>query len=131
MNYKIKVYYEDTDASGRVYHSNYLKYLERGRSEFLYKLDYNHQNLMQSQNFYFVVKHIDIDFKLPAYFEDILNVKTTINEISKVKIIFHQSIFREKDLLIDSEILVTPVNNKGKIQKIPIEMLKNLQSEKI
>ena len=131
MNYKIKVYYEYTDASGRVYHSNYLKYLERGRSEFLYKYDYNHQNLMQSQNFYFVVKHIDIDFKLPAYFEDILNVKTIINEISKVKIIFHQSIFREKDLLIDSEILVTPVNNKGKIQKIPIEMLKNLQSEKI
>ena len=41
MNYKIKVYYEDTDASGRVYHSNYLKYLERGRSEFLYKLGYN------------------------------------------------------------------------------------------
>jgi len=51
MNYKIKVYYEDTDASGRVYHSNYLKYLERGRSEFLYKLGYNHQNLLQSLNF--------------------------------------------------------------------------------
>jgi len=131
MNYKIKVYYEDTDASGRVYHSNYLKYLERGRSEFLYKLGYNHQNLLQSLNFYFVVKHIDIDFKLPAYFEDILNVKTTINEISKVKIIFHQSIFREKDLLIDSEILITPVNNKGKIQKIPIEMLEKLQKEKL
>ena len=131
MNYKIKVYYEDTDASGRVYHSNYLKYLERGRSEFLYNLDYNHQNLMQSQNFYFVVKHIDIDFKLPAYFEDVLNVKSTINEISKVKIIFHQSIFREKDLLIDSEILITPVNNKGKIQKIPIEMLEKLQKEKL
>ena len=86
---------------------------------------------MRSQNFYFVVKHIDIDFKLPAYFEDILNVKTIINEISKVKIIFHQSIFREKDLLIDSEILITPVNNKGKIQKIPIEMLEKLQKEKL
>ena len=75
MNYKIKVYYEDTDASGRVYHSNYLKYLERGRSEFLYKLGYNHQNLLQSLNFYFVVKHIDIDYKLPAYFEDMLDVE--------------------------------------------------------
>tara|TARA_B100001057_G_scaffold159447_1_gene160136 strand:+ start:84 stop:344 length:261 start_codon:yes stop_codon:yes gene_type:complete len=86
---------------------------------------------MQSQKFYFVVKYIDIDFKLPAYFEDILNVKSTINEISKVKIIFHQSIFREKNLLIDSEILITPVNNKGKIQKIPIEMLEKLQKEKL
>ena len=131
MNYKIKVYYEDTDASGRVYHSNYLKYLERGRSDFLYKLGYNHQNLLQSLNFYYVVKHIDIDFKLPAYFEDILDVETKIHEISKVKIIFNQSIFREKNLLIDSKILITPVNDKGKIVKMPIEMLDKLQLSKI
>ena len=131
MNYKIKVYYEDTDASGRVYHSNYLKYLERGRSEFLYKLGYNHKNLLQSLNFYFVVKHIDIDFKLPAYFEDFLYVKTEINEITKVKIFFNQSIYREKDLLIDSKILITPVNDKGKIVKMPIEMLEKLQLPKI
>ena len=127
MNYKIKVYYEDTDASGRVYHSNYLKYLERGRSEFLYKLGYNHKNLLQSLNFYFVVKHIDIDFKIPAYFEDILDVKTTIYELTKVKIIFSQYIYREKELLIDSKILITPVNDKGKIVKMPIEMLEKLQ----
>ena len=123
--------YRDTDASVRVYHSNYLKYLERGRSEFLYKLGYNHQNLLQSLNFYFVVKHIDIDFKLPAYFEDILDVETKIHVISKVKIIFHQSIFREKDLLIDSKILITPVNENGKIVKMPIEMLDKLQLSKI
>ena len=131
MNYKIKVYYEDTDVSGRVYHSNYLKYLERGRSEYLYKLGYNHKNLLQTLNFYFVVKHIDIDFKIPAYFEDILDVKTTIYELTKVKIIFSQSIYREKELLIDSKILITPVNDKGKIVKMPIEMLEKLQLPKI
>ena len=130
-SYFCKVYYEDTDATGRVYHSNYLKYLERGRSEFLYKLGYNHKNLLQSLNFYFVVKHVDIDFKLPAYFEDILDVKTKINEITKVKIIFNQSIFREKDLLIDSKILIIPVNDKGKIVKMPVEMLEKLQLPKI
>ena len=131
MNYKIKVYYEDTDVSGRVYHSNYLKYLERGRSEYLYKLGYNHKNLLQTLNFYFVVKHIDIDFKIPAYFEDILDVKTTIYELTKVKIIFSQSIYREKELLIDSKILITPVNDKGKIVKMPIEILEKLQLPKI
>lgn len=108
-----------------------LKYLERGRSEFLYKLGYNHQDLLQSLNFYFVVKHIDIDFKLPAYFEDILDVETKIDQISKVKIIFNQSIFREKNLLIDSKILITPVNDNGKIVKMPIEMLDKLQLSKI
>ena len=94
-------------------------------------MGYNHQNLLQSLNFYFVVKHIDIDYKLPAYFEDMINVETKIHVISKVKIIFHQSIFREKDLLIDSKILITPVNDNGKIVKMPIEMLEKLQLAKI
>ena len=78
-----------------------------------------------------MVKQIDIHFKLPAYFEDILDVETKIHEISKVKIIFNQSIFREKNLLIDSKILITPVNDKGKIVKMPIEMLDKLQLSKI
>ena len=56
-----------------------------------------------------------------------LDVETKIYEISKVKMIFHQSIIREKDLLIDSKILITPVNDNGKIVKMPIEMLEKLQ----
>ena len=60
-----------------------------------------------------------------------LDVETKIHKISKVKIIFHQSIIREKDLLIDSKILITPVNDKGKIIKMPIEMLDKLQLSKI
>ena len=67
---KIKVYYEDTDASGRVYHSNYLKYFERGRTDFLYRLGFNHKTLLERYELYFVVKTCDINFKKPAYFED-------------------------------------------------------------
>ena len=63
--------------------------------------------------------------------DSILDVETKIHEISKVKIIFHQSIIREKDLLIDSKILITPINDKGKIVKMPIEMLDKLQLSKI
>ena len=73
---KIKVYYEDTDASGRVYHSNYLKYFERARSDFLYNLGFNHKNLLEKYKLYFVVKSCHIDFKQPAYFEDELLVET-------------------------------------------------------
>ena len=87
---KIKVYYEDTDASGRVYHSNYLKYFERGRSDFLYNLGFNHKILLEKYKLCFVVKSCFIDFKLPAYFEDELLVETKVEEISKVKILFHQ-----------------------------------------
>ena len=60
-----------------------------------------------------------------------LDVETKIYETSKVKIIFHQSIIREKDLLIDSKILITPVNDKGKIVKMPVDMLEKLQLSKI
>ena len=85
MNTKINVYYEDTDASTRVYYANYLKYLERGRRIF-YKLGFNHKNLFNEYNFYFVVKSCYINYLKPAHFEDILEVKTKILNISKAKL---------------------------------------------
>ena len=69
---KFRVYYEDTDASGRVYHANYLKYLERGRSNLIYQSKYNHQELLKKFNIIFVVKKLNINYLRPAFFEDIL-----------------------------------------------------------
>ena len=123
MNTKIKVYYEDTDASSRVYYANYLKYLERGRSDFLYKLGFNHKNLFNEFNFYFVVKSCYINYLKPAHFEDILEVKTKILYISKAKIEFSQTIFRENILLLDSKVTIVSVDKFGKIFKMPNEML--------
>ena len=120
---KIKVYYEDTDASGRVYHSNYLKYFERGRTDFLYRLGFNHKTLLERYELYFVVKACDINFKKPAYFEDELVVKTNIEKISKVKIIFHQMLKKENVIIVDSKITITSININGKITKMPNEML--------
>ena len=120
---KIKVYYEDTDASGRVYHSNYLKYFERGRTDFLYRLGFNHKTLLERYELYFVVKACDINFKKPAYFEDELVVVTNIEKISKVKIIFHQMLKKENVIIVDSKITITSININGKITKMPNEML--------
>ena len=120
---KIKVYYEDTDASGRVYHSNYLKYFERGRTDFLYRLGFNHKTLLERYELYFVVKACDINFKKPAYFEDELVVETNIKKISKVKIIFHQMLKKENVIIVDSKITITSININGKITKMPNEML--------
>ena len=75
MNIKVKVYYEDTDASARVYYANYLKYLERGRSDFLYKFGFDHKNLLNKFNFYFVVKSCNVEYIKPTVFEDTLKVK--------------------------------------------------------
>ena len=129
MNTKIKVYYEDTDASTRVYYANYLKYLERGRSDFLYKLGFNHKNLFNEYNFYFVVKSCNIEYLKPAYFEDILEVKTKILNISKAKIEFTQTIHRENILLVDSKVTIVSVDKYGKILKMPNEMLEILDKK--
>ena len=129
MNTKIKVYYEDTDASTRVYYANYLKYLERGRSDFLYKLGFNHKNLFNEFNFYFVVKSCNIEYLKPAHFEDILEVKTKILNISKAKIEFSQTILRKNNLIVDSKVTIVSVDKYGKIFKMPNEMLEILEQK--
>ena len=119
---KIRVYYEDTDASGRVYHANYLKYLERGRSNLIYQSKYNHQELFKKFNIIFVVKSLNINYLKPAFFEDIIEVQTSLNLLSRVKLNFNQKLIRNNDLLVDAEVIVIPINTSGKIIKLNEEL---------
>ena len=128
---KVKVYYEDTDASGRVYYSNYLKYLERGRTDFLSSLGFSHKELYDNNKIYFVVKTCNIEYVKPANFEDILEIKSSIVNFSKAKIEFNQKILRDNQLLIDSKILIVSINTKNKISKMPSEMLEILAQHQI
>ena len=125
---KFRVYYEDTDASGRVYHANYLKYLERGRSNLIYQFKYNHQELLKKFNIIFVVKNLNINYLRPAFFEDILEVQTSINQLSRVKLNFNQKIFRNTELLVDAEVIVIPVNIEGKIIRLNEELFSFLKT---
>lgn len=125
---KFRVYYEDTDASGRVYHANYLKYLERGRSNLIYQSKYNHQELLKKFNTIFVVKNLNINYLRPAFFEDILEVQTSINQLSRVKLNFNQKIFRNTELLVDAEVIVIPVNIEGKIIRLNEELFSFLKT---
>ena len=125
---KFRVYYEDTDASGRVYHANYLKYLERGRSNLIYQSKCNHQELLEKFNIIFVVKNLNINYLRPAFFEDILEVQTSINQLSTVKLNFNQKIFRNTELLVDAEVIVIPVNIEGKIIRLNEELYSFLKT---
>ena len=125
---KFRVYYEDTDASGRVYHANYLKYLERGRSNLIYQSKYNHQELLKKFNIIFVVKNLNINYLRPAFFEDILEVQTSLNQLSRIKLNFNQKIFRHTELLVDSEVMVIPVNTEGKIIRLDEELFSFLKT---
>ena len=125
---KFRVYYEDTDASGRVYHANYLKYLERGRSNLIYQSKYNHQELLKKFNIIFVVKNLNINYLRPAFFEDILEVQTSLNQLSRVKLNFNQKILRHTELLVDAEVMVIPVNIEGKIIRLDEELFSFLKT---
>tara|TARA_Y100001970_G_scaffold115104_1_gene143468 strand:+ start:2152 stop:2541 length:390 start_codon:yes stop_codon:yes gene_type:complete len=125
---KFRVYYEDTDASGRVYHANYLKYLERGRSNLIYQSKYNHQELLKKFNIIFVVKNLNINYLRPAFFEDILEVQTSLNQLSRVKLNFNQKILRHTELLVDAEVMVIPVNTEGKIIRLDEELFSFLKT---
>ena len=124
---KFRVYYEDTDASGRVYHANYLKYLERGRSNLIYQSKYNHQELLKKFNIIFVVKNLNINYLRPAFFEDILEVQTSLNQLSRVKLNFNQKILRHTELLVEAEVIVIPVNIEGKIIRLNEELFSFLK----
>ena len=128
---EFKVYYEDTDASGRVYHANYLKFFERGRTDLIYQTKYTHEILLDKFNIFFVVKECSIEFKQPAFFEDTIKVVSKIDQLSRVKIKFNQKIYRESNLLVQASVLVIPVNSSGKISKLPNELYFFLEKLKI
>ena len=105
----IRIYYEDTDSGGVVYYANYLKYCERGRTEFLRNLGFKQQELMQ-QNVVFVVRKATVDYKLPARLDDEITVVTDIERIKRVSIIFKQTIKRKNDTLCQAEVVIACVN---------------------
>lgn len=118
----IRVYYEDTDFSGRVYHANYLKFCERGRTDFLRVNNIHHQRLARLEKpLFFVVRHMDIDFLAGAKIDDILSVKTKLVLLKGVKFILHQSIECDGVLMFEAKVTCAIVNAAGKPSRIDKE----------
>ena len=97
FNWPIRVYYEDTDSAGVVYHSNYLRFMERARTEWLRELGYTHNRLSEEENLVFVVSSMNIDFKRPAYFDELLNVNCRITELRGSSLVFEQIVINDAD----------------------------------
>ena len=119
FNHNIKVYYEDTDAGGIVYYANYLKYLERARTEALVKIDLSNQKIKDDFGALIIVKSCNVDYKKSAYLEDILNIKSNITSITKTSFIMKQIIIKNKTIIVDAKVHLVFVNEKVKPVKIP------------
>ena len=122
FNYKLKVYYEDTDAGGVVYYANYLKFLERARSEAIYALGYTNTDIKKKFDTLIIVKSCNIEYKKSAVFEDTLNIETILKSISKTSFIMKQIVNRKNEVIALAEVCLVCVNSKGKPTKIPIEI---------
>jgi len=115
---QVRVYYEDTDTGGVVYHSNYLNFCERARSELFFKEGLS----PHKQNEFFVVKHIDANFIKPALLGDMLDINTNIENIKKASLIMKQDIFKNNELIFTCLIKLAYLK-EGKATKIPSEIL--------
>ncbi|WP_348765508.1 tol-pal system-associated acyl-CoA thioesterase [uncultured Salinisphaera sp.] len=109
MRYRVRVFYEDTDASGVVYHANYLKYLERARTLWLEAQGHSHRSLADSHGIAFTLADAKLQFKQPARLDDDIEVLTTVAEQRRARIIFEQTIRREKTVLIQARFTVACV----------------------
>ena len=125
FKYKFKIYYEDTDSGGIVYYANYLKYLERARSEAIYSLGLTNTNLQKDHDTLIIVKSCNIEYKKPAKFEDELEIISSILSKTKTSFTMLQIVKKNAEIISEAKVQLVTVNKEGKPIKIP-EILNNL-----
>jgi acyl-CoA thioester hydrolase len=117
-SFTVKVYYEDTDAGGVVYYANYLRYMERARTEYLAELGVNVSELHEQGRF-LVVSHVDISYRHPARLGDTLEVTTEVEEARTVKVKLRQRVLKAGVLFVDAVITFACIDRNGKPQRFP------------
>ena len=122
----VRVYYEDTDFSGRVYHASYLRFLERGRTEWLRRRGFAHRDLAETSGTMFVVRSLQIAFLGPAMMDDLLTVETTVAAMRGASIEFKQRVLRSDKALITAEVLAASIRD-GRPARIPADLRRRLQ----
>ena len=120
--YKLKVYYEDTDSGGVVYYANYLKFLERARTEALYSIGYSNKKIKDQFESLIIVKSCNIEYKKSSFLEDELLVRSFVKSITKTSFFMNQIITKNKDIIVEAQVHLVFINNKGKPIKIPDEI---------
>ena len=131
FNFTVKVYYEDTDAGGVVYYANYLKFLERARTEALFSVGFSNTEIQDQLNSLIIVKSCNIEYKKPAHLEDELRIKSFVKSITKTSFFMNQIILKKNnmkfdDLIVEAQVHLVFVNKEGKPVKIPDELKQKL-----
>ena len=128
-SFPVRVYFENTDAGGVVYHSEYLKFLERARTEWLRHLGFDHQALGRNHRAAFIVTSVVADFLKPARLDDTLAVSVQLESVGKVRCIFSQEVRREDEVLVKAKVTVACVTSDTfKPAEIPEPLRKKMEA---
>lgn len=119
-----RIYYEDTDFSGVVYHARYLHFLERGRTDYLRCLGVQQggEGLGGDEGLAFVVRHMDIDFKAPARMDDVVEIRTMPHRVSGAKLVLDQTIECNGSPLIQARVTIAVINARGRPRRLPSDV---------
>ena len=120
--HKLKVYYEDTDAGGVVYYANYLKYLERARTEALFSIGFSNKKIQDQFDSLIIVKSCNIEYKKSAHLEDELKIRSFVKSITKTSFFMNQIITKDEDTIVEAQVHLVFINKESKPIKIPEEI---------
>ena len=120
--HKLKIYYEDTDSGGVVYYANYLKFLERARTEALFSIGFSNKKVKETFNSLIIVKSCNIDYKKSAHLEDELKIRSFVKSITKTSFFMNQIITKDKEVIVEARVHLVFINKEGKPVKIPDEI---------
>ncbi|MGX1097149.1 tol-pal system-associated acyl-CoA thioesterase [Amorphus sp. MBR-141] len=125
-----RVYFEDTDFSGVVYHANYLRYLERGRSDFLRLSGVHHTDLADGTygaSLAFAVRTMSLEFKAPARIDDVLEVETRLTHLTAARLGLDQVVLRDEQVLVRAKVEAVVISSDGRPRRLPKAALALLQ----
>ena len=126
---QVRVYYEDTDFTGMVYHANYLRFFERGRSDFLRDAGVSHQSLLQRPDpAAFTLTNVNVDFRKAAKVDDLLEIRSRYIGVQGARIIFQQTAFRGDEVVADADITAVMIHSDGRPRRPVPEMVEHLKS---
>jgi len=127
FNHTVKVYYEDTDSGGVVYYANYLKFLERARTEALVSLGFSNKKIKDEFGALIIVKSCNIEYKKSAHLEDELNIRSFVKSITRTSFFMNQFITKGDETIVEAQVHLVFINQKGKPIKIPETLFKDFK----
>ncbi|NGM44615.1 tol-pal system-associated acyl-CoA thioesterase [Rhodobacter sp. SGA-6-6] len=125
----VRVYYEDTDLAGIVYYANYLKFIERGRSEWIAALGIDQMELRARQGVVFAVRRVEADYLRPARFGEDLVVETRLSAIGGARIVLEQAVLRGGERIFQAEVTLVCLSEDGHAHRLPAEVRARLSGQ--